>query len=210
MDNDNMPAVEADNSKNHNRKTSNIFNLKNLSRRHLIKTLAASGTGIAGLISLIEQVAGESVDGKPIVYTYDEYNNPETVRMVPKQRYDRLKDFSTFDVGALQTTFPVINGVTIMEQSNNSEDLGLVFFVSEISDAARERLPDQFLNMPVKLQERSGERKPAGICTDGCRAGTYYGTMQGNIQISANSSDSYSRGPICAAGYDSNDGDKLS
>ncbi|HET7323508.1 MAG TPA: hypothetical protein VFJ06_04180 [Halococcus sp.] len=133
--------------------------LRNMTRRQFVKTLGVAGTGVAGLGSMIETAYGQEPEGVPIVYTYDIYDNPEQVRIISEERYRRLKTFVSLPEEFMARN-PLVNEVSIVQQSDDDEDLALVLYVDELTSTLSDALPDSVQNVPIIYRERSGEIQP--------------------------------------------------
>ena len=143
-----------------------------VSRRAVLKTLAVVGTGAAGLSQTIERVHGAKPEGVPIVHTTDKNGNPDKVRIIPAERYRRLKVYERLPVSKFIDRTEKLTGVSLTQQSEDPTDLALSFTLADDTRSIRRKLPNRYDGVPIQFSERSFEYAPqsaeggTGIETD--------------------------------------------
>ncbi|WP_152421975.1 hypothetical protein [Natrialba chahannaoensis] len=176
------------------------------SRRRLLKTFGGAGVGITGFKSAIETVTGESHDGVPVVYTRDKQGRPEQVRLVPQERYRRLKVFCDLDQQSFFEHHSNVNEITLVQHSEKEEDIGIQLQVDENSAREQQKLPDEIYNVPVSYEEKSvgycgfddGDDGPCDNPKNEARICEQFDGLKGGSQIS----DMSSFGTLCLVAKD--------
>ncbi|WP_336361766.1 twin-arginine translocation signal domain-containing protein [Haladaptatus sp. ZSTT2] len=178
--------------------------LSQLSRRHFLKFLGASGAGVIGLQQAITEVYGKEPEGTPIVHTYDTKGNPNRVRIIPEERYRRIMALKNFPDQFLQREG--INGVGIKPLSNDATDLAIEVFVEEDHEdeisQIRQAAKAKVTNIPIEMTTE--QTKTGDDCSSRNNQYTY---MQGGIKVNGDSSTS-AGGTLTLACYNS-DGDEV-
>lgn len=166
-----------------------------LSRRRVLKALGAAGMTTGGLTEAMTKVYGEEPEGVPLVWTRDKYGNPDRVRFIPEERYRRLKVYEKLNPHKFIGQHPVVNEISITQQSADETDLALVLYVDENTASVSSELPDQIQGVPTVIEERPTDFTPKSCDTttskcaandvdNSCRVGEHFTTMVGNIEIS--------------------------
>lgn len=170
-------------------------------RRRFLGALVASGAGIAGLRSATERAFGETPDGKPLVWRYDRFGNPETVRYVPKERHRRIQVYESLDPQRFYERTDGVNGITLQQRSNDPTDLAVKVYVDTNTQLVRRDLPNRVQDVPVIAEERETNRKWARVCDR--RILHFYDPLPANPQISAFDSDDnkYGEGTLGVVAY---------
>lgn len=180
------------------------------SRRRVLAAFGAAGTGLTGLKTAIENVTGQSQDGVPIVHTRDAQDNPEKVRMVSKERYRRLQVFLNVNVQSFIEKHPVVNELTLKQQSDTEDDLSIHLHLDRNTYDVRKKLPNRIDRVPITYEEKKIEKYYQDDCNcsdpnNTARTCDEFNDMKGGIQVSP---DSGGWGTLCLAAYDSDDGYK--
>jgi len=100
-----------------------------VSRRNTLRTVGATSAGIVGLQTGVIGASASSSDEVPIVHTYDIFGEPDTVRMIPKERRRRIKAMGTV-AEALENN-KWFNGASVKSLSDDPEDLAIEVFFEE-------------------------------------------------------------------------------
>lgn len=155
-------------------------------RRTFLKTLAASGAGIAGIQLATKEAFGEEPDGVPIVWRRDKYGNPETIRFIPKERKRRINVYYNFDTSIFHNKVDGINGFTMVELSDEPTDLGIKVFVDNKTSEVERSLPESVQEVPVVIEERDVESNQHA-----CDKFTtnYFDPLPANVEVIAEYSD---------------------
>jgi hypothetical protein len=106
---------------------------------------------------------GAKPEGVPIVHTDDIYGNPDKVRIIPKERYRRLQTYANLPISKLLDKNPRLNGVSIVQQSEDESDLALQFLVDKNTRMVRQQLPNQVQEVPVVHQRQPLESTPEAL-----------------------------------------------
>lgn len=174
------------------------------SRRSVLTALGTSGVGLLGLRNAIEKVTGESAEGVPLVYTRDVHGNPERVRMVPKERYRRLKVFENLSAKSFIEKHPAVTELTIKQQSDDETDLSIHLHLEKNTREVRRQLPKRIQDVPVTYEEKDVSVHPMGCeCqnpNNGARRCEDHDNLKGGIQIGA---DQGGWGSLCLVAWDS-------
>lgn len=133
-------------------------------RRVFLRTLAASGAGIAALRNATARAFGEKPDGKPLVWRYDRFGNPETVRYLPKERYRRIRVYDRLPPSSIYERTDGVNGIRLVQQSDDPTDLALRVLVDNNVRRVRRNVPNRVRKVPVTLEERKVDRTLARVC----------------------------------------------
>ncbi len=172
------------------------------SRRRFLKMLGAGATATGGLGTVIERAYGEQPEGVPLVHTYDAYGNPDRVRIVAEERYQKIKAYEN-----LPPAFDdreAINGVRLEQLSDDPTELGLEVSVDPAheDDVSAERLETALgaIDMPASVVPEAVESEHHD-----CRTATY-ATMKGGIEVGAARDDGIHKGTLGLVAYDSVDG----
>lgn len=163
--------------------------LRETSRRSVLRGLAAAATASgAALSTAVERAYGKRPDGRVIVHTDDVHGQPDTVRVIPKERYRRLKVYERLPIRKF-TARDGVRAVTITQQSDDPTDLALKFLVESNVRATRKRVPNNYNRVPTVVEEQPVETVPEAI--------------EGGSSIdNPNTSGSKSDGTVCLVGYD--------
>jgi len=156
-------------------------------RRKFLGVLAGSGTGLAGLRTATERVFGENPDGKPLVWRYDRFGNPETVRYIPEERYRRIQVYENTHPIRFYERVDGVNGITLEQRSDDSTDLVLKVYVDRNTRSVRNDLPNRVKRVPITVEERKTNREFARECER--RAQDFYDPLPANPKISTIDSD---------------------
>jgi hypothetical protein len=159
-----------------------------ITRRKFLGVLTASGAGVAGIRKATVRAFGEKPDGKPLVWRYDKFGNPETIRYVHKERHRRIKVYEDLDLHAVYGRAAGVNGVTLEQRSDDPTDLTLKVYVNDDTQSIRRDLPNRVQKIPVTIEERQTSRSFGRVCDR--RALDFYDPLPANPVI---------------GGYDSND-----
>lgn len=122
---------------------------ESVSRRRFLRVLGAAGSGIAGLTTTIETVYGASPDGVPIPYTSDRNGNPDKVRVIPEERYRRIRVFRNLPLERILGLHEAFIGLTMEQLSSDETVLALKVLLTDNSTAVTQRLPDAISGVPV-------------------------------------------------------------
>jgi len=133
-----------------------LNNNNNISRRKFLSLLGSVGAGIPGLKKAIEESYDAKITGKPLVYTVDKFGNPDIVRIIEDERYQRLLTYYELPVQKYISRFSNLNGVSLVQ----NDGLMLNFYVENNSWRTRKRLPNRIRGTPIAVEERSGEMIP--------------------------------------------------
>lgn len=94
-------------------------------RRTFLRTLAFSGTGLAGIKAATERAFGERPEGVPLVWRRDRFGNPETVNYVPKERRRRIKVYENLPLETFHGRSNKVTGISLHQQSDDPTDVAL-------------------------------------------------------------------------------------
>lgn len=111
-----------------------------VNRRRFMKALGVGGLGLSGAI---QKVYGKEPDGRPIVWTRNIYGEPERVRVIPKERYRRLKVYERLNPNSIIEHHPIVDEISIEQQSNDEEDLAIKLLLNDNSTRKLNRLPNE-------------------------------------------------------------------
>jgi S1-C subfamily serine protease len=162
--------------------------LRALSRRSVLRGLATAATASgAALSAAVERAYGKPPEGKVIVHTDDIYGQPDTVRVIPKERYRRLKLYERLPIQKF-TDRDGVQAVTITQQSDDPTDLALKFLVENNDRATRKRVPNNYKRVPTVVEEQSVELTKEAI--------------RGGSAIGNPNTDRQTDGTVCLVGYD--------
>jgi len=137
--------------------------LRSVSRRRFLKGVASLAAGSIGLSTLVKRAYGKKPDGRVLVYTDDRLGNPDTVKIVSKERYRRLKLYEQLPVDKLVRQRRGVNAVTITQRSDDPDDLALKFLLDRNTNSVRKRVPNTYNRMPVVVEERPRQSKPEAL-----------------------------------------------
>jgi len=169
--------------------------LRETSRRSVLRGLAAAATASgAALSTAVEWAYGKRPDGRVIVHTDDVHGQPDTVRVIPKERYRRLKVYERLPIRKF-TARDGVRAVTITQQSDDPTDLALKFLVERNVRATRKRVPNNYNRVPTVVEERPVETVPEAI--------------EGGSSIDNPNTDRQDDGTACLVGYDADGSGKL-
>ena len=129
------------------------------SRRNFLKMLGGGAVGLLGLQTAIERAYGEKAEGVPLVHTHDIYGNPDTVRLVPEERYRKIMEYKN-----LPRRFTRQNGVRsvgLTQLSRDETDLVLEVTIDPAreDDLTRETLESQRPDGAMGVTVETGERR---------------------------------------------------
>lgn len=161
-------------------------------RRKFMGTLAGSSASLAGLRAATERAFGENPDGKPLVWRYDRFGNPETVRYIPEERYRRIQVYENVHPRRFYEQADGVNGITLEQQSSDSTDLRLKVYVDRNNRSVRSNLPNRVKRVPVTVEERKTDLEWARVCER--RAQDFYDPLPANPKISTLDSDDNKHG----------------
>ncbi|WP_049969994.1 serine protease family protein [Haladaptatus cibarius] len=145
-------------------------------------------------------------------FTRDVHGNPETVRIVPKERYRRLKVYEKMDIAGLLDKHPVIRGVGIEQQSKDETDLAIQLRLDGKKNTLRAQsaLPNRIQQTPITTTEQEGELVLEGDCDGGSRDNQTVDPVEGCAGIYVRIPDGYiATGTACLAGYDADTNDPM-
>lgn len=149
-------------------------------RRKFLGVLAGTGVNLAGLRTATESVFGEKPDGKPLVWRYDQFGNPETVRYIPEERYRRIQVYENIHPSRFYGRADGVNGITLEQRSNDSKELVLKAYVDHNTHTVRRNLPNRVKQIPVTIEERKTNREWA-VCNR--RVLDFYDPLPANPEI---------------------------
>lgn len=172
-------------------------------RRKFLSTFATSGMGLTGLQVATERVFGKNPDGKPIVWRYDRFGNPETIRYISEERYRRIQVYENIHPRRFYKRADGVNGIRLEQRSEDSTDLVLKVYLDQNTRFARQNLPNRVKHVPIKIEERKTNRKAARICDR--RHDNFYDPLPANPKISTYDSngDFYDSGTLGVACWNS-------
>lgn len=150
-------------------------------RRKFLSALAASGVGLAGLRNATERAFGEKPDGVPLVWRYDKYGNPETVRYVPEECHRRIMAYYDLDPGTVYDRTESVNGISLEQRSDDPTDLTFKVYVDDNNRSVRRDLPNRIQKIPVTLEERVVDREFGRVCDR--RSLNFYDPLPANPEI---------------------------
>jgi len=137
--------------------------LRELSRRSVLRGLATAATASgAALSTAVERAYGKKPEGKVIVHTKDIYGQPDTVRVIPKERYRRLKVYERLPIQKF-TDREGIQALTITQQSDDPTDLALKFLAEKNDRATRKRVPNNYKRVPTVVEEKPYETREEAV-----------------------------------------------
>ena len=169
--------------------------LRALSRRSVLRGLATAATASgAALSAAVERAYGKPPEGKVIVHTDDIHGQPDTVRVIPKERYRRLKLYERLPIQKF-TDRDGIQALTITQQSDDPTDLALKFLVENNVRATRKRVPNNYNRVPTVVEEKPLKAKTEAI--------------EGGTAVENKSTRRETDGTVCLVGYDAVDGEDL-
>lgn len=150
-------------------------------RRRFLNVLSGAGVGLAGIRKATERAFGETPDGVPLVWRYDRYGNPETIRYVPKERHRRIQVYENLHPKTIHERTEAVNGITLEQQSDKSTDLAFKIYVDDNNPPVRRNLPNQIQDIPVIIEEREIDRE-----LNSCDSRTldFYDPLPANPKIS--------------------------
>lgn len=149
-------------------------------RRKFIATLAASGGGLAGIRKTTARTFGEKPAGVPIVWRLDRFENPETVRYIPKERYRRIMAYHKMDPETVYEKSHNVNGIALIQTSSDPTDLSLKVYVNRNTRSVRRSLPNRIQDVPVVAEERKVDRRLASCDR---RIQDFYDPLPANPEI---------------------------
>lgn len=162
--------------------------LRSTSRRSVLRGLAAAATTSgAALSTAVERAYGKKPDGRVIVHTDDVHGQPDEVRVIPKERYRRLKVYERLPIQKF-TTRDGIQAVTITQQSDDPTDLALKFLVETNDRATRRNVPNNYSQVPTVVEEQPVETTPEAI--------------EGGSSVDNPNKGGEANGTVCIVGYD--------
>ncbi len=147
---------------------------------------AATASG-AALSAAVERAYGKPPEGKVIVHTDDIHGQPDTVRVIPKERYRRLKLYERLPIQKF-TDREGVQALTITQRSDDPTDLALKFLVENNDRATRKRVPNNYKRVPTVVEEKPFETREEVI--EGGTAVDNPNTLDGID------------GTVCLVGYD--------
>lgn len=147
-------------------------------RRKFLGVLATFGAGLAGLRKATERAFGEKPDGVPLVWRYDRFGNPETVRYVPRERRRRIRVYYNLHPDTVYEQTEGVNGFTLEQRSADPTDLALKVYVDENTRTVRRNLANRVQQVPVVVEERHIDPTPARVCDR--RAQDFYDPLPAN------------------------------
>ncbi len=154
---------------------------------------AATASG-AALSAAVERAYGKPPEGKVIVHTDDIHGQPDTVRVIPKERYRRLKLYERLPIQKF-TDRDGIQALTITQQSDDPTDLALKFLVENDVRATRKRVPNNYKRVPTVVEEKPFETRGEAI--------------EGGSSVDNPNNGSGIDGTVCLVGYDADGSGEL-
>ena len=142
----------------------------------------------------VKRVYGKPPDGKVIVHTDDIHGQPDTVRVIPKERYRRLKLYERLPIQKF-TDRDGIQALTITQQSDDPTDLALKFLVENNVRATRKRVPNNYNRVPTVVEEKPFETGEEAV--------------EGGSGFYRESTKNQLDGTVCLVGYDADESGEL-
>lgn len=156
-------------------------------RRKFLGGLAGATTSLAGLQLATERAFGENPKGKPLVWRYDRFGNPETIRYVPQERYRRIQVYENVNLHRFYERSDRVNGMTLKQRSDDPTDLALKIYADQNTRSVRHKLPNRFKEVPVIIEERKINRNWGRTCDR--RILDFYDPLPANPGISTYDGD---------------------
>ncbi len=170
--------------------------LRALSRRSVLRGLATAATASgAALSAAVERAYGKPPEGKVIVHTDDIHGQPDTVRVIPKERYRRLKLYERLPIQKF-TDREGVQALTITQQSDDPTDLALKFLVENNNRATRKRVPNNYNRVPTVVEEKPFETREEL-------------DFEGGSVIANPNTSKDTDGTVCLVGYDADGSGEL-
>lgn len=138
----------------------------------------------------MERATGATPDGKVLTLTTDVRGNPDTVRVVPPERYRRLKLYERMPAQQLVEKHDALTAISVRQRSSDPSDIGFEFVLDAATDGGRSDLPTAYRGVPISYEEREVTRGKQDIsggleCSDsealpGTTTVVGYDTSSGN------------------------------
>lgn len=156
-------------------------------RRKFLGVLTATGFSLGGLREATKRAFGEKPEGEPIVWRYDKFGNPETVRYIPKERHRRIKVYENLDPRTMSERADGVNGISLEQQSDDPTDLALKVYVDNNISTVQRDLPNHVEKVPVTIEERQTNPTFGRVCDR--RVLDFYDPLPANPEVSGYDSD---------------------
>lgn len=137
--------------------------LPNATRRNVLRSIGGVTVGTVGLTNLVEQAVGATPDGKVLTLTTDVRGNPDTVRVVPPERYRRLKLYERMPAQRIIDRHDPLTAISITQRSSDPSDIGFEFILDAETDSGRSNLPTTYRGVPISYEERTVTRTQQDI-----------------------------------------------
>jgi hypothetical protein len=134
--------------------------LTNATRRNVLRGISGVALGSLGLSGLVEKATGKTPDGKVLTLTTDLEGNPDMVRVVPQERYRRLKLYEKMPAQQLIGRHPSLTAISITQQSSDPSDLALEFILDPEVEKGRGQLPTTYRDVPISRKEKALSQQP--------------------------------------------------
>ena len=134
--------------------------LTNATRRNVLRGISGVALGSLGLSGLVEKATGKTPDGKVLTLTTDLEGNPDMVRVVPQERYRRLKLYEKMPAQQLIGRHPSLTAISITQQSSDPSDLALEFILDPEVEKGRGQLPTTYRDAPISRKEKALSQQP--------------------------------------------------
>jgi hypothetical protein len=157
--------------------------LTGATRRNVLKGIGGAAVGSLGLSRLVEKATGKEPEGKVLTHTTDVHGNPDRVRVVPEERYRRLKVYEQLPAQRLIDKHDALTAITTTQRSSDPSDIGLKFVLDPEIQRGRGALPSTYSGVPVSFAEREIDRTPQD--TEGGQACSASDTTPGTTTVVA-------------------------
>lgn len=166
--------------------------LPNATRRNVLRGIGSVAAGSVGLAKLVERAAGATPDGEVLTLTTDVRGNPDTVRVVPPERYRRLKLYERMPAQRIIDRHDPLTAISITQRSSDPSDIGFEFILDAETEGGRSNLPTTYRGVPITYEERTVTRTQQDI--------------SGGLECSASD---LPPGTTTVVGYDTSSGNKV-
>lgn len=163
-----------------------VVEIPEKTRREVLGGLAAGGAGAIGLSDAVRAATGKEPEGKTIVWTRDKYGRPKRTRVIPEERYRRIKVFSNFDAYGCKKENPQIKGMGLVQQSDDPSDLAIEIKLETNNRSNRREIPDEIQGVPITYSEDNSKYEPI-LCDE--NVGPAHDPIEGNVEIYGKDSD---------------------
>lgn len=153
----------------------------NANRRNVLQAIGA-GIGLTGIG--FSTTAKANNGEKTIVHTRDTDGEPDKVRVVPEERYNRIKAFLSITKEDIVAPNKVISGLRLEQASSDETDLVIQVLLNEnkIDELETFETPeaDNLQEVPTEFVKVDASEP---TYKDGCHEGDYFTSMRGNMEI---------------------------